>query len=110
MKKTIVSAVCGLALCAAMIPLEAIAAKHPKSNPGSQLREQKVRIKEGVKNGTLTRKEAKQLKAETKAFRGEVKAAKAGGKIDPQEREKLTAELNRLRDEISAREGNQTAK
>ncbi|HLQ79405.1 MAG TPA: hypothetical protein VK210_18775 [Terriglobia bacterium] len=95
MKRSIVSLVCGVALCAAIFSTEALAAK----------RGQKMRIKEDVKNGTLTRQEAKQLKGEMKALRAEAKAARAGGKLDPQERERLKAELKRLNEEIGAKEG-----
>jgi len=95
MKRAIVSLVCGLALCVAILPAEVLAAK----------RGQKLRIKEDVKNGTLTRQEAKQLKGEMKAVRAEVKAARAGGKLDPQERERLKSEMKRLNEEIRAREG-----
>jgi hypothetical protein len=97
MKRAILSAICGAALLAAMIPTGAMAAKNPE-----QKSRFKQSIKKGVKSGKLTRPEAKQLKAEMKAFRAEVKAAKANGNISPEDRARLKAERNRLKGEIKA--------
>ena len=55
MKRTIVSLVCGAALCVALVPSGVMAAKEGK---------QKLKLKEAVKSGELTKAEAKQLKAE----------------------------------------------
>jgi hypothetical protein len=107
MNRTIVALMCGAALCAAMLPTDVLAAgKHAKANPiAGQQREQKMRIKDAVKSGKLSRTEAKGLKSEEKAFRAEVKAAKANGKISPEDRERLTSELNRLNEDINAKVG-----
>jgi len=59
MKWKIVTVWCSAALLAVLLPAGAIAAKNPA----------RAQIKEDVKSGKLTRQEAKQLKAERKAFR-----------------------------------------
>jgi hypothetical protein len=48
------------------------------------------------------RPEVAQLKAKRKAFRAEVQAAKANGKISPEEKARLKAERAQLRREASA--------
>ena len=113
MKRTIVSVVCGAALCAAISPIVAMAAKNPAKTAKQgkanviveRLKEQQLRIKEGVKSGELTKTEVKQLKVEVKAFRAEVKAAKANGKISPEEKARLQAERYKLIEEVNARKG-----
>ena len=87
MKGIIVSAVCGSALLLAMTT-GVMAAKNPA----------KIQLKQAVKSGKLTRAEAKQLKTEVKAFHVEVKAAKANGKLSPEERARFKAERQRLRE------------
>ncbi len=63
------------------------------SNANAQLRKhsqhQKLRIKQGVKSGELTKKEIKNLIKERKEIHQNVKPAKSDGKIKPGERKIL---------------------
>jgi uncharacterized membrane protein YebE (DUF533 family) len=104
MNRFIVGLLCGAVLLA-IVPAGVAAAKgggKKRESIGAREHQQRVRIKEGVKSGQITRPEAKRLKAEEKAFRAEVKAAKANGKITPEERARFETELNGLNGEINA--------
>jgi hypothetical protein len=53
------------------------------------------RIKEGVKDDDLTRREAAKLRAEQAKIQGEKEAAKADGKVTPAERAKIQHDQNK---------------
>lgn len=53
------------------------------------------RIKEGVKDDDLTRREAAKLKAEQAKIQGEKEAAKADGKVTAAERAKIQRDQNK---------------
>ena len=76
----------------------------PKSDqtPAIDKREQnqKQRIKEGVKSGELTKKEARRLAAEQKKIKRDEAKAKSDGKVTPQERRKIRREQNRASKDI----------
>lgn len=67
----------------------------PKS-PGADRREhrQKQRIKQGVKSGELTKKEARALAAEQKAIRAKEREMKSDGVMTREERKELNRDLN----------------
>ena len=61
---------------------------------------QKARIKEGVKDGSVTRREAKQLREEQKDIRQDVKDARADGVVTGKEAAKITREQNKASRDI----------
>ena len=63
-------------------------------------KEQRARIKEGVKDGTVTRREAKQLREEQKDVRQDVRAAKSDGKVTAGEKAHITREQNKASRDI----------
>lgn len=56
---------------------------------------QQIRIRQGIRNGELTRPEARRLEAEQGIIRADEAIAKSDGKVTPNERRKLQRELNR---------------
>jgi hypothetical protein len=62
---------------------------------------QKERIKEGVKSGELTRREARRLAAEQKKIRVDEAKAKSDGKVTARERAKLNKQLNKASRDIA---------
>ena len=60
------------------------------------------RIEQGMRSGSLTRDEARALREELLAVRRDERRAKADGRLDRRERERLDHELNRLERHISA--------
>ncbi len=56
---------------------------------------QQRRIKQGVKSGELTPAETRRLEAQQAKIQADKQAAKADGKVTPQERRKLRREENR---------------
>ncbi len=89
MNGRIVSAVCVAALLAALMPAGVMAAKNP------------ARARQGAKAGKQN-PELKQLKAEKKALRSQVQAAKANGKLRKEDRARFKAERDPHRSEINA--------
>jgi len=57
--------------------------------------QQKMRIREGVRSGELTRREARKLRAEQAKIRAHEARAKVDSKVTPAERRKLNRELDR---------------
>jgi peptidoglycan hydrolase CwlO-like protein len=72
--------------------------KDPKIN--KHQKNQKKRIKQGVKNGQLTKEEAKKLKEEQKKIREKEKEMKADGTLTKEERKELKGELKEQSKEI----------
>lgn len=62
--------------------------------------DQKARIKQGVKDGTITKREAAKLKQEQKAVRQDVRAAKADGVVTGKEKAKITRAQNKASRDI----------
>jgi hypothetical protein len=56
---------------------------------------QKARIKQGVKSGELTKKEAVRLRAEQRKIENDKAKAQADGKVTPAERKKIRREERR---------------
>ena len=61
---------------------------------------QKARIRQGVKSGELTKGEAAKLRGEQKTIQGEKQMAKADGKVTPAERAKLRHDQNKASKDI----------
>ncbi len=61
---------------------------------------QKARIKEGVKDGSVTKAEAAKLKQEQKQIKGDVAAAHADGVVTGKEAAKITREQNKASRDI----------
>ena len=61
---------------------------------------QKSRIKEGVKSGELTKREAARLAAEQRKIKKDEAKAKADGTVTPEERQKLRREEKRASKDI----------
>jgi hypothetical protein len=71
-------------------------------SPKKRLKNQRKRIKQGEKNGTITKDEAKQLHQEGKEINQERKAdlAKDGGKLTKDDRKDLEGKLDQRSQEI----------
>lgn len=78
--------------------------KHPRrAEVNNRLNNQNKRIDQGVKNGSLTKDQAKQLHKEDRHIRREERrmAAKDGGHITKQDQQKLNRQENRVSRQIS---------
>ena len=86
------------------------AQEKPKSDqtPVIDKREQiqKQRVKQGVKSGELTKKEARRLGAEQRKIKRDEAKAKSDGTVTPAERKKLTREQNRASKDIARNKHN----
>ena len=73
-----------------------------KASPKKRLKRQHARIKEGIKDGTINKDEAKQLHQEGREINQERKAdlAKDGGKLSPEDRKDLEGKLDQRSKEI----------
>lgn len=67
---------------------------------------QKQRVKQGVKTGELTKKEARRLGAEQRKIKRDESKAKSDGTVTPAERKKLTREQNRANRDIARKKHN----
>lgn len=94
MTRRIVSFFFAAVFVMALVPAGVMAAKTP------------AKTHQGAKIGKQNRQELKQLKAQQKALRSEVKAAKANGKLSPEDRARFKAERSNLKSEIDALKGN----
>ena len=61
---------------------------------------QKDRIKAGIKDGSITRREAKELKQDQKEIRQDIKDARSDGKVTGKEAAKITREQNKASRDI----------
>lgn len=69
-------------------------------------RNQHARIRQGVKSGELTKREAAKLHSDEKAIQAEKKMAKADGKVTAKERAKIRHDQNRVSKEIYRKKHN----
>ena len=67
---------------------------------------QRARIRQGVRSGELTKGEAKNLRQEQKTIQAEKKIAKADGKVTPAEREQIRRDQNKASKDIYRRKHN----
>lgn len=103
-QSTVAAIICIAAVCYGTSLAQTIA---PQSTPGTKTplidarqKEQKARIKQGVKSGELTRHETKRLAVEQKKIKRDEAKAKSDGKVTPQERKRLLHEQNRASKDI----------
>ena len=85
------------------MPVSGLAAEKNKAkSPAINAREhnQKLRIRQGVKSGELTRKELARLEAEEARIRRHERRAKSDGKLTPEERARLEKELSKASHDI----------
>lgn len=68
--------------------------------------DQKNRIKQGVKSGELTRKEARRLGAEQRKIKKDEAKAKSDGTVTPAERNKIKREQNKASRDITRKKHN----
>ena len=81
--------------------------KSPRGNRRMDV--QKTRIKRGVKDGSLTKKETVRLRRERKQIKSSVKTAKSDGKMTIPERRRLRRDLNKSSKSIyKAKHNNRT--
>ena len=80
----------GLGICVALVP--ATLSAHSSINQTE--RRQQVRIHQGIRNGELTRQEARRLEAEQARIRVDERFARANGNLSLRERERLRNELS----------------
>jgi hypothetical protein len=103
--KIILNLLCGTAICAGMLPVSGFAAAentaHPR-NPAMNQRQhnQQERIRQGIRSGELTRREAVRLEEQEARIRVNEKSAKSDRKISPAERARVEKELNRTSENI----------
>lgn len=84
-------------LCSVALLLGWAGAALGQQTPGVDAREQrqKARVRQGVRSGELTRREADRLRAEEAKIKADEAAAKSDGKVTARERRKLQREENR---------------
>lgn len=96
----------GLMSLAAVLSLSGVSAaqeetKDRKTVRGKRMENQQKRIKEGVKEGSLTKREAVKLEAREAALASEArKDRKDGGGMTTKEKVKINAKQNKLSTEI----------
>jgi len=80
-----------------------IAPAFAQDTPGIDQRKEneKDRIKAGVKDGSLTKAEAKRLKAEDKKVNKDIRRAEKDGVVTDKEKAKITKEQNKLSKDIA---------
>ena len=89
MKKIISTIMCGTLMAGLSV---ASLAKTPTINKREY--KQQERIRQGIRSGELTRREAGRLEAEQAKIKTDEALAKADGKVTPKERTRLNRELN----------------
>lgn len=72
---------------------ESYAQKTPRGK--NRVTRQNKRIKQGVKSGSITKKESAKIAKQRKHLKKSTKRAKADGKVTAKERRKLRGQLNR---------------
>ena len=96
MIKTLKKLTAAALACAALAAVPAQAqSRHPRSINARE-RHQQQRIRQGIRSGELTRREAARLEAQQARIRvAEAYARRSGGGLTPQERARLQHALNR---------------
>jgi hypothetical protein len=95
MKRIFASLLCGAAMCATVLPVNAMTA-----TINGREHNQQFRIRQGMKSGELTRQETKRLETEEARIRANESRAKRDGKLSPAERERLEKELDKASHDI----------
>jgi hypothetical protein len=80
---------------------------NPPQTPGTKTpvindrqKNQRARIRQGVKSGELTKGEARKLRSEEKTIQAEKKIAKSDGKVTAAERQQIRKDQNKSSKEI----------
>jgi hypothetical protein len=85
--------------------------KNKSPRGGKRMDLQKTRLKRGVKDGSLTRKETVRLRNQRRQIKSNVRTAKSDGKMTVGERRRLRRDLNKSSKSIyKARHNNKTRK
>ena len=105
MKRTILNLLCGTVICAGVLPVSGFAAAGNTARPKTPVikerqHNQQERIRQGIKSGELTRREAVRLEEQEAKIRVNEKFAKSDGKISPAERARLEKELTKTSENI----------
>ena len=100
MKRTILNLLCGTVICAGILPVSGFAAAKNTARPKTPVinereHNQQDRIRQGIKSGELTRREAVRLEEQEAKIRVNEKFERSDGKITPAERARLDKELNK---------------
>ena len=90
-----------LAFLVALFPAAGWAQDTVHRSINAREREQQQRIREGIRSGELTRREARRLEAEEARVRvDEAYARRSGGQFTPRERARIQRELNHTSHDI----------
>jgi len=109
MKRTILSLVCGALIVTGAIPATGLAAAKKAAQAPARVKtpavnerqhNQQERIRQGIKSGELTRREAARLEAQEARIRVNERFAKADGKVTAAERARLEKELKKASENI----------
>ena len=80
------------------VGLTAMAQTTPETNTpriNKRQHEQQKRIRQGVRSGELTKREAKKIEKDERGIRREERAAKADGTVTAEERKAINKDLNK---------------
>lgn len=92
MSKILMKVFASLALMIVMLPAAGMAQNHGIND---RQRDQQQRIRQGIRSGELTRREARRLEAEQARVRfHEARARRSGGEFTARERLRIQRELN----------------
>lgn len=87
-------------MCAAISPVSAMAGQGRRAPIGVREHRQQLRIRQGVRNGELTRSEAARLEQQEARIRAQERRAKRDGRFTPAERVRVQRSLNRTSRQI----------
>lgn len=110
LNKTLIALLALGGLAVAALPAQAAPRHHPR-DPGVNARQhtQHDRIRQGVRSGSLTKSETKNLAAEQRSIRQEERQYKSDGKMTKEERKDLHQDLNAASKDIyQAKHNDQT--
>ena len=92
MKTQILGFLTSAGLCAALLPVSAGAAERRPINQRQHT--EQARIRQGIRSGELTRREAVRLESQQARIRTQERFARRDGTLTPAERQRLQRELN----------------
>ena len=93
MSKNWMKALVALAFMVVIFPAAGLAQNHSIND---RQRDQQQRIRQGIRSGELTRREARRLETEqARIHRDEIRARRSGGEFTLRERARIQRELNR---------------
>jgi len=111
-KFAIASLVAAAFLFSLGLPSQAQAQAHP-AHPAGQMQHaqqrERAQIQQGVKNGSLTKEQAKNLERHSKEMQSQIAADRADGKLTPQEAKQLKNETRKEEKAIKGAEDSNKA-